>query len=160
MEKRFQKLRDDQKGFTLVELIVVLVILAIMAALLAPALLGYIDKARTSKYLEECRSIITAMQAVNDELYAKNKNPLAGDFKSGVDKYDDVNKLVYPTSVTSATINYKSGTKNKDKYIINYITALVFVSQDGSTIQASQSSDGDWSVTSITTSGNTVNIVE
>ena len=34
------------KGFTLVELIVVLVILALLAALLVPALLGYIDKAK------------------------------------------------------------------------------------------------------------------
>ena len=39
------------KGFTLVELIVVLVILAILAALLIPALLGYIDKAREKQYL-------------------------------------------------------------------------------------------------------------
>ena len=36
----------NNKGFTLVELIVVLVILAILAAILVPALLGYIDKAR------------------------------------------------------------------------------------------------------------------
>lgn len=33
-------------GFTLVELIVVLVILATLAALLVPSLTGYIDKAR------------------------------------------------------------------------------------------------------------------
>ncbi len=33
----------DKRGFTLVELIVVLVILAILASVLIPALIGYID---------------------------------------------------------------------------------------------------------------------
>lgn len=39
----FKKLKD-KKGFTLVELIVVLVILAILAALLIPTLTGYIER--------------------------------------------------------------------------------------------------------------------
>ena len=40
----FKKLKENNKqGFTLVELIVVLVILAFLAALLIPALTGYID---------------------------------------------------------------------------------------------------------------------
>ena len=35
-----------KKGFTLVELIIILVILAIISALLIPTLVGYIDEAR------------------------------------------------------------------------------------------------------------------
>ncbi|MEF2886154.1 prepilin-type N-terminal cleavage/methylation domain-containing protein [Gemmiger sp.] len=38
------KLRNNKKGFTLVELIVVLTILAVLAAMLIPALQGYIEK--------------------------------------------------------------------------------------------------------------------
>ena len=41
--------QNSKKGFTLVELIVVLVILAVMAAMLVPALTGYIDEARKKK---------------------------------------------------------------------------------------------------------------
>ena len=37
--------RNKEKGFTLVELIVVLAILATLAAIMVPSLTGYIDKA-------------------------------------------------------------------------------------------------------------------
>lgn len=59
----------NDKGFTLVELIVVLVILAILAAILVPALLGYIDRARGSQLLLNGKSILTAAQAECSNLY-------------------------------------------------------------------------------------------
>lgn len=59
------------KGFTLVELIVVIVILAILAAILVPGLLGWIDKAKLSKYELEARSIAQAAQAEVAKLYVK-----------------------------------------------------------------------------------------
>ena len=59
------------KGFTLVELIVVLVILAIFAAMLVPALLGYISKAKSKRDLVNARALLDASQAELVELYAK-----------------------------------------------------------------------------------------
>lgn len=61
------------KGFTLVELIVVLVILAILAAILVPALLGYIDNARSKQTILNARSAMIAAQAEMSSMYGTKK---------------------------------------------------------------------------------------
>ena len=43
--KIIEALKRDKRGFTLVELIVVLVILVVLAAILVPTLMGYINQA-------------------------------------------------------------------------------------------------------------------
>ena len=64
--------KNKKKGFTLVELIVVLAILAILAAILVPALTGYIDKANEKKILATARQYYVAAQTVVSEAYANN----------------------------------------------------------------------------------------
>ena len=67
------KKKMNNKGFTLVELIVVLVILAILAAILVPALLGYIDSARNKQTLLNARSAMTAAQAEEEKARAEQE---------------------------------------------------------------------------------------
>lgn len=62
---------SNNKGFTLVELIVVIVVLAVMAAILVPALLGYIDKAKKEKNYQAAQEVHTAVQALATESYGK-----------------------------------------------------------------------------------------
>ena len=67
------KKNNKNKGFTLVELIVVLVILAILAAILVPALLGYIDNARSKQTILNARSAMIAAQAEMSSMYGTKK---------------------------------------------------------------------------------------
>lgn len=67
----YQKSKE-QKGFTLVEMIVVLVIIAILAAITIPALLKYIDKAKDKQLVINARTAYLAAETAASEAYAAN----------------------------------------------------------------------------------------
>ncbi len=62
------KLKKNRKGFTLVELIIVMVILAILAAFLIPTMMGYIREARNSNNLSVARGYYVAAQSVATDI--------------------------------------------------------------------------------------------
>ena len=101
--KRLKKSKN-KKGFTLIEIIVVLVILGILAAIAVPAVMGYIDDAKESKYVAEAHSIYIVIQTEE----ARSKATAADDItyesieKEAIKKtsLEDVTIAPTPTNVT------------------------------------------------------------
>ena len=54
--------KTNNKGFSLVELIIVIAIMAILAGAIAPALIKYIDKSRKSNDVSSAKTIKTAIE--------------------------------------------------------------------------------------------------
>ena len=57
-----KKFRKNNKGFTLVELIIVIAIIAILTVVAAPQYIKYVDESRWSKDQNNAASLLTAVQ--------------------------------------------------------------------------------------------------
>jgi len=64
------RVRTKQTGFTLLEVMVVVVIIAIMAAAIGPSLLGNIEKASISRAGTDIKSISSMLELYKAENYA------------------------------------------------------------------------------------------
>lgn len=67
LKQRLKARTKSEQGFTLVELIVVLVILAILAAFTIPAMLGFVEDAKGKAAIAEAREVYVAAQAIATE---------------------------------------------------------------------------------------------
>ena len=70
--KLLQNLKKDKKGFTLVEMIVVIVIIGILLAILIPGMFRYIDKAKDKQIMINARTAYLNISTAVAELYGKN----------------------------------------------------------------------------------------
>ncbi len=67
-----KKMLKNKCGYSLVELMAVIAIMAILAAASTPVYKGYIKKAKASEHLADCRAVCMASETYFVELTGKN----------------------------------------------------------------------------------------
>ncbi len=129
-----KKIRANQKGFTLVELIVVVAILGVLAAVAAPNYMNYLYKSRVNADISSARAIVNAartmymtsnttptLEQVLDEADMTNTLPACGE---GEEKFDAILDLDYTdvdgTDQFVATLDLSDKTK-AGKYEGEYV---------------------------------------
>ena len=124
MEKLIKKL-NNRKGFTLIELIVVIAIIGILAAILIPQFTGFTKKAESTQMTVEAKQIATAADAIYAE---KGSTPNS-----------DAIKKIAGADIT--------GTINPIALEGNHITFTYTRNIKGTTYTAIRTSDGAIAVT-------------
>ena len=66
---RIRRCKNEEKGFTLVELLAVIVILAVIALIAVPTILGVIDKAKKESFKRTLEGILKAAELYQAQLY-------------------------------------------------------------------------------------------
>lgn len=140
---------NNRKGFTLVEIIAVLVILAILAAIAVPSVLWYVEEAKaiyTVIQVEEAR-LENEIDYTDkgdsyhnmEDMYTKLRNKTA-------DNPDGENIIAKKTGIKSMDFIYSGDSDDSGK---DYVYLLHWTSDDGKKIQAELYKNKQVKITSI-----------
>lgn len=111
--KKLNELKKNKKGFTLMEMIVVIVIIGILMAILVPGLIKWIDKAK-NKQIEA--NAYSAYQAVQGEILSEYETKSLDKAKEAVIKDQDTLDAVLATAgVEAGSVKYDEIVFNTDE---------------------------------------------
>lgn len=80
-------MKQNKKGFTLVELIVVMAIIAVLAAILVPTMLGFMNNAKYTQANANAKTVYTAVNSVVAD-YCTDHAALTADSEATLDSTD------------------------------------------------------------------------
>jgi len=98
------KKHGNNKGFTLVELIIVMAIMAILVGAIAPQVVKYVEKAREAKDVQVLSTVYTAVETV---IASESSSATLADYSGSLDGWsleDEVDKLLSTDMNTSDNI--------------------------------------------------------
>lgn len=87
--KKLGKKQKNNKGFSLVELIVVIAIMAVLVGVLAPQLMKYVEKSREATDIQNCDSIASALKAYYADKEDQTDDVTINVTSTGVSETDD-----------------------------------------------------------------------
>lgn len=110
--KKFLTVRHNNSGFTLVELIIVIAVIAILVGILMPSFSGVVEKAEEKAFLASCREDLAdkLQQAEGDyySLYADGKTG-AGDITASNDTTAE--KVTFDSESFVVVFDYSNGSQ-------------------------------------------------
>lgn len=102
---KLMNLKQDKKGFTLIEIVIVLVIIAILSAALIPSMMGWIDDSKQKSFLTEARSAMVAAQAEIGNIYAAGDTVPATSFEADSATSKHWENIAKKTNATYTSVN-------------------------------------------------------
>lgn len=131
MEMQIMTKKIDNKGLSLVELIISIAIMAILVGVLAPQMVKYVEKARKVKIEKEASEFMRAAQVALVEVTSQGKEPQGDSIHNKIKiREDDKNNPFYKDkagklygNLTNWTFRYGVVTKVVDGKVINATNA-------------------------------------
>ena len=102
--------KNKKKGFSLVELVVVIAIMAIMTAVLAPSLLSYVERSRAQKDNSAMSEVVNSImlgladQNIYDEVLCYTATDNISCYVDGLATYDEDHSSYTPTKKSGSTV--------------------------------------------------------
>ena len=127
-------LRKKKKGFTLIELMAVIAIIAILAAVLVPTVTGYIERSKKTAVITQTRNVVSAVETHNatagsgdqiklDDTLSTITNKIGTDLLSDVTKLDSELKYATMKDINTDTNAIKNIKIDSNGKITSYISS-------------------------------------